>query len=101
MIFMSDSQNSRISHLLSPDSLEGKTHMIVGLGSLGFPAMQHLAMSGVHRWVLVDFDTYEEDNLVKHDSNASGSKEDFNMKVSVDFISNWVLLHNVSEEMFY
>ena len=61
MIFMSDSQNSRISHLLSPDSLEGKTLMIVGLGSLGFPAMQHLAMSGVHRWVLVDFDTYEEE----------------------------------------
>ena len=42
-----------------------------------------------------------KDNLVKHDSNAWGSKEDFNMKILVDFISNLVLLHNVSEEWFF
>ena len=39
-----------------------------------------------------------KDNLVKHDSNANRSKEDFEMKIFVDFILNWLLLHNVSEE---
>jgi len=83
---MSDSQNSRISHLLSPDSLQGKTLMIVGLGSLGFPAMQHLAMSGVHRWVLVDFDTYEEDNLVKH----VGMRSDLG-RLKIDVAKDWIV----------
>ena len=83
---MDNTHTSRISHLLSPDSLEGKTLMIVGLGSLGFPAMQHLAMSGVHRWVLVDFDTYEEDNLVKH----VGMRSDLG-RLKIDVAKDWIV----------
>ena len=83
---MKEETKSRIEHLLSPDALDGKTLMVVGLGSLGFPAVQQLAMSGVHRWVLVDFDTYEEDNLVKH----LAQRKDIG-KLKIDVAKEWIL----------
>ena len=70
--------------------------MIVGLGSLGFPAMQHLAMSGVHRWVLVDFDTYEEDNLVKH----VGMRSDLGrLKIDVAKALKWYARLRLGEQI--
>ena len=55
-------KNFIFSHLIR---LREKHSWLWDWGVLAFQ-LQHLAMSGVHRWVLVDFDTYEEDNLVKH-----------------------------------
>ncbi len=56
---------NRIDHILNPDALAGKRLVIVGLGSVGFPVMQNMAMCGVSDWVLVDCDRLDVDNLVK------------------------------------
>ena len=79
----------RIEHLLEAGALDGKTLMIVGLGSLGFPAMQQLAMSGLKGWVLVDFDTYEADNLVKH----VAMRKDVG-RLKIDVAKEWILDRN-------
>lgn len=79
-------QDSRIRHLIDPEALQDKCLMVVGLGSLGFPAVQQLAMSGVNRWVLVDFDSYDEDNLVKH----TAMRKDLG-KLKVDIAKEWIL----------
>ena len=62
----SDSQNSRIGHLIQPQALAGKHLVVVGLGSGGFPVVQHLAMCGLINWTLVDKDILDEENLEKH-----------------------------------
>ena len=58
--------DDRIAHLVNVEGLHDLQVVCLGLGSLGFPAMQHLAMSGVRRWVLIDRETLEPENLVKH-----------------------------------
>lgn len=85
---------SRIEHLLEAGALREKTLMVVGLGSLGFPAMQQLAMSGLKGWVLVDFDTYEEDNLVKH----VGMRRDLG-KLKIEVAKEWILDRNPSADV--
>ena len=85
---------SRIEHLLEAGALKQKTLMVVGLGSLGFPAMQQLAMSGLKGWVLVDFDTYEEDNLVKH----VGMRRDLG-KLKIEVAKEWILDRNPSADV--
>ena len=62
----SDSQNSRIGHLIQPQALVDKHLVVVGLGSGGFPVVQHLAMCGLSKWTLVDKDILDEENLEKH-----------------------------------
>jgi molybdopterin/thiamine biosynthesis adenylyltransferase len=57
---------SRIEHLLSPKSLEGKVVLQIGLGSGGAPVCDHLTMNGVRNWILYDPDTLQDVNLVKH-----------------------------------
>lgn len=56
----------RIRYILSPEELEDKRVVVVGLGSGGAPIIQHLAMNGVRNWALFDPDSLEEHNLVKH-----------------------------------
>lgn len=56
----------RIDHLLTPGALEGKRVVVVGLGSGGFPTLQHLAMCGVSDWAVFDMDDLDSVNLVKH-----------------------------------
>src|SRR6266581_3228233 len=56
----------RIEHLISPPDLESKLVVQVGVGSGGAAANDHLTMNGVRRWILLDPDTYDEVNLVKH-----------------------------------
>src|SRR6266568_3489702 len=56
----------RIQHLISPPDLENKTVVQVGVGSGGAAANDHLTMNGIRRWILLDPDTYDEVNLVKH-----------------------------------
>jgi hypothetical protein len=57
--------DSRIRDLLGSLS-RTSTIGIIGLGSGGFPLMQHLAMSGWAKFRLVDPDTLDEPNMVKH-----------------------------------
>ncbi len=56
----------RIEHLISPPDLESKLVVQVGVGSGGAAVSDHLTMNGVRRWILLDPDTYDEVNLVKH-----------------------------------
>ncbi|MBN1963804.1 MAG: ThiF family adenylyltransferase [Anaerolineae bacterium] len=59
----------RIERLLGTAALEhlaAQTVAIVGLGSGGGFVAQSLAMSGVGRFVLIDDDTLEEANVVRH-----------------------------------
>ena len=56
----------RIRYILTPEELENKTVVVVGLGSGGAPVAQHLAMNGVKNWALFDPDALDETNLVKH-----------------------------------
>jgi molybdopterin/thiamine biosynthesis adenylyltransferase len=56
----------RIQHLISPKDLENKLVVQVGVGSGGAAVNDHLTMNGVRRWILLDPDSYDEVNLVKH-----------------------------------
>ncbi len=56
----------RIQHLISPADLENKVVVQVGVGSGGAAVNDHLTMNGICRWILLDPDTYDEVNLVKH-----------------------------------
>lgn len=56
----------RIKHLVSPEELQNKLVLQVGLGSGGAAVNDHLTMNGVRRWVLIDPDSYDAVNLVKH-----------------------------------
>lgn len=62
---MSSMDMSRVDYLL--ENRNSEDHIVViGLGSGGFPVLQHLAMSGWANFTLVDPDTLDELNLVKH-----------------------------------
>lgn len=56
---------NKISHLVGQSGALGCV-LVVGLGSGGFPVMQHLAMSGCQDFILIDPDRMDELNLVKH-----------------------------------
>jgi molybdopterin/thiamine biosynthesis adenylyltransferase len=57
--------DERIRHLTGDGERTSRV-LVIGLGSGGFPVLQHIAMSGWRRFVLVDPDTLDEKNLVKH-----------------------------------
>lgn len=81
--------SARINHLLSPEVLVGRRLVVVGLGSVGFPAMQNLAMCGVSDWVLVDRDILSPENLVKH----PGMRRDIG-RLKTEIAEEWVLDRN-------
>lgn len=59
----------RVERLIGSDNLArlaGKKVAIIGLGSGGGLVALHLAMSGVGEFVLVDDDTLEKGNMVRH-----------------------------------
>lgn len=59
----------RVQRLLGQDTMEhlaAKTVGVIGLGSGGGYVALALAMSGVTRFILVDDDTLDEQNLVRH-----------------------------------
>jgi molybdopterin/thiamine biosynthesis adenylyltransferase len=63
--------------------------MIVGLGSGGFPVMQHLAMSGWRKFTLIDPDELDSKNLVKHPGlRAEGGRK------KVDIAAAWLVDRN-------
>ena len=67
---MSQVDTTRIDYLL--ENRDAADHIVViGLGSGGFPVLQHLAMSGWANFTLVDPDRLDEPNLVKHPGRRS------------------------------
>lgn len=74
----------RIHYLLGDSPRETRIG-VVGLGSGGFPVVQHLAMSGWRRFTLVDPDSLGDENLVKHPARREqiGSSK-------VDIVSSWL-----------
>lgn len=86
-----DSQ--RIRHLTG-DSRQLSRVTIIGLGSGGFPVMQHLAMSGWHRFTLIDHDALESVNLVKHPA----LRKDLG-RLKVDIAAEWLADRNPGSEV--
>lgn len=80
---------SRIEHLLSPEALEGRVVLQIGLGSGGAPVCDHLTMNGVRNWILYDPDTLQDVNLVKH---PRGRKDLGRLKVEIQ--REWILDRN-------
>ena len=80
---------SRIEHLLSPASLEGKVALQIGLGSGGAPVCDHLTMNGVRNWILYDPDILQDVNLVKH---PRGRRDLGRLKVEIQ--REWILDRN-------
>jgi molybdopterin/thiamine biosynthesis adenylyltransferase len=81
--------SNRINHLISLEALKGTRVLVIGLGSVGFPTMQNLTMCGVSDWVLVDRDTLDLDNLVKH----PGKREEIG-KPKTEIAEDWILDRN-------
>ena len=80
---------SRIEHLLSPASLEGKVVLQIGLGSGGAPVCDHLTMNGIRNWILYDPDVLQDVNLVKH---PRGRRDLGRLKVEIQH--EWILDRN-------
>ncbi|MET9001899.1 ThiF family adenylyltransferase [Amycolatopsis sp. NPDC004169] len=76
--------DERIRHLTG-DSERTSRILIVGLGSGGFPVLQHIAMSGWRRFALVDPDTLDAKNLVKHPALRSDIG-----RHKVDIAADWL-----------
>jgi molybdopterin/thiamine biosynthesis adenylyltransferase len=80
---------SRIEHLLSPEALEGKVVLQIGVGSGGAPVCDHLTMNGVRNWILYDPDALQDVNLVKHPR----SRKDLG-RLKVEIQREWILDRN-------
>jgi molybdopterin/thiamine biosynthesis adenylyltransferase len=83
----------RIRHLTG-DSPQRSRVTIIGLGSGGFPVMQHLAMSGWRRFTLIDHDVLEDVNLVKHPARRSDLG-----RLKVDIATEWLADRNPASEV--
>ena len=86
---MEKTTKSRIGHLIRPKALDGKHLVVVGLGSGGYPAVQHLAMCGLSKWTLVDRDALDAENLEKHPAMR---KDIGKMKTAI--AEEWILDRN-------
>ncbi len=84
----------RIQHLVSPEELQGKLVVQIGVGSGGAAANDHLTMNGVRRWALFDPDSYDDVNLVKHPRNRSQLG-----KLKVKNQEEWILDRNPTAEV--
>lgn len=80
--------DQRIAYLF-PNASHASRIMVVGLGSGGFPVVQHLAMSGWRNFTLVDPDTLDSVNLVKHPGRASETGI-----LKVEIARDWLLDRN-------
>ncbi len=78
----------RIRHLTGPGAQDSRI-MIVGLGSGGFPVVQHLGMSGWTRFILIDPDALAPENLVKHPARRRDQRQ-----LKVDVAAKWLLDRN-------
>ena len=83
----------RIRHLTG-DSPQRSRVTIIGLGSGGFPVMEHLAMSGWRCFTLIDHDVLEDVNLVKHPAQRSDLG-----RLKVDVAAEWLADRNPASEV--
>jgi molybdopterin/thiamine biosynthesis adenylyltransferase len=83
----------RIRHLTG-NSPQRSQVTIIGLGSGGFPVMQHLAMSGWRRFTVIDHDVLEDVNLVKHPARRSDLG-----RLKVDIAAEWLADRNPASEV--
>ncbi len=79
----------RIEYILTPEELESKEVLVVGLGSGGAPVVQHMGMNGVRNWLLYDPDRLDVVNLVKHPAMRSELGE-----LKVNIMEKWLLDRN-------
>lgn len=91
---MAELDFNRIEHLLNPEQLGGKRVTVVGLGSGGAPACDHLTMSGVRIWDLYDPDSLDPVNLVKHPRQ----RRDLG-RPKVDIQKEWILDRNPAADV--
>ena len=84
----------RIKHLITPEDLQDKLVLQVGVGSGGAPVTQHLTMNGVRRWSLFDPDEYDEINLVKHPGTRNQVGD-----LKVKNLRDWIEDRNPSAEV--
>lgn len=80
---------SRINYLLNPKEFKDVRVTVVGLGSGGAPAVDHLTMNGVRIWELYDPDTLDSVNLVKHPR----MRKDLG-RTKVEIQKEWILDRN-------
>jgi molybdopterin/thiamine biosynthesis adenylyltransferase len=64
---VNDEGRQRLEGLFDVDALRAKRVVVVGLGSGGSTVALELAKAGVSRFTLVDPDTIEEANLIRHE----------------------------------
>ena len=64
---MTDSRRQRLEGLYDTDALRKKRVVVVGLGSGGSTVALELAKAGVARFTLIDPDSLEEANLIRHE----------------------------------
>jgi molybdopterin/thiamine biosynthesis adenylyltransferase len=84
----------RISYLLNPEIFSDKRITVVGLGSGGTPACDHLVMNGIRIWELYDPDTLASENLVKHPR----MRKDLG-RLKVDIQKEWIEDRNPNVEV--
>jgi len=79
----------RIKYLLNPEQFNDVCITVVGLGSGGAPACDHLVMNGIRKWELYDPDTFDSVNLVKHPR----MRKDLG-KLKVEIQKEWIMDRN-------
>jgi molybdopterin/thiamine biosynthesis adenylyltransferase len=85
----------RLSHLIPRrQALDDVRIMQVGVGSGGMQVLQHLVMAGVKKFTLIDPDTHDASNLVKHPAGRSVLG-----RPKVQIASDWVLDRNPACEV--
>ena len=79
----------RIEYLINPKEFDNIRITVVGLGSGGSVACDHLTMNGIRKWELYDPDVLEPVNLVKHPRMRKDLR-----RPKVEIQKEWILDRN-------
>ncbi|MEE6076071.1 molybdopterin-synthase adenylyltransferase MoeB [Avibacterium gallinarum] len=84
------------------ETLKDSTMLIMGLGGLGCAASQYLAVAGVGKLILVDFDTVSLSNLqrqVLHDDSRLAMPKVESAKLSLQRLNPHVALEAINQQL--
>ncbi|MFZ7163930.1 molybdopterin-synthase adenylyltransferase MoeB [Avibacterium avium] len=84
------------------ETLKDSTMLIMGLGGLGCAASQYLAVAGVGKLILVDFDTVSLSNLqrqVLHDDSRLAMPKVESAKLSLQRLNPHVKLETINQQL--
>ncbi|MFZ7265740.1 molybdopterin-synthase adenylyltransferase MoeB [Avibacterium avium] len=84
------------------ETLKDSTMLIMGLGGLGCAASQYLAVAGVGKLILVDFDTVSLSNLqrqVLHDDSRLAMPKVESAKLSLQRLNPHVKLEAINQQL--